>query len=1655
MIIQVKIIITIAVFALSSIALSAQNLSIKEIDSRDYPLLKASFYLAGADAEPVNSIDISDLKIFENGSEQVVLNVSCADSVQSLSLSSVLSVDISGSMKGKGLELAKAGTELWFDLIDTGKSECAFTTFNQYSYVNNDLTRDTEALRQSLDNLPAEGGTNYTSAFLDPYTGALTVAANGRNKKIVVFLTDGIAEIDTQSVIQYARIINAEIHCLTIDTDMPAELKAIALATGGSYKGSINSAAEIKAAYMNILFESSGTEPCLAEWETSGCDLRAEIKLNYLPAGISSNYDYERPDDLLPEIHYPDGNKINFGNIYPLDEKKLSISIEAENSDIYIQRIDESGSIFTVNSYGGPPPPFVLKKGNSRQLEISYTPEDSLFTSGYFDILSDACRGGRFFVTGGSLSGSANDSVLKVVFPNGGEIFSAGTDSLIIWEGVSESDSVQLDYSSNGITWHRITNNAAESNYRWEMPLIPGDDYVVRARYLSGEKNYNKIKEFQAHSDTLYSLNWKKVGNTLVSSGSGDSLILMNSSDFSVVNSVKSFAIQPKNISLSPDGNFAAIAGERDFIGLINLNLGLIMNGLSSNDTELTAVDWCHGDSRLVAGGDSKGKIYIWRYSDTSRLAAYDHLSSSVKTIKWKPTGLKFAAADANGMIILGDFNAPGAVDTLTVDSASINDMEWSPNGNNLALGGRGDTLWLWDSNNGIKLTYFAVNGEIRDIAWDPLGKYVAVIENSNKLKIWNILTEEPYFFYTENEASIQSIDWRFDANYLALGLGNGKIKFISPKDVPYESEVLLQDKSDAAFSIIEPELDLEDFDFGEISAGGRKVLLINDAVVNISRASVTIDSLSINSENGNDFQILNAPESISLNSGDSLPVEIEFRRDSPGDASAQLSVYTKTKLFTSDINGSASESIPFLADKLINFGNVNIGGRSSIIKKLIVNRSTSNLTITEIENTGPDDKHFTCLTQGGFDIAPGDTGELEVEFTPENTGKTSGSLLIKNNPGYPLTVNLFGEGTAPQVSAVKEINIAPIDCDISSADTVISITNSGDGYLAINSAIFNNDYFNVINISADTVLPGDKVDIHVGFRPPEAGYYNSELIINTNQTEDAGNSYLINVSARKDTSSIAISEKILEIREIPEGDSADFEFTVTNTGTMPYNIELPESKGLFNPISTNPEEISPGESSKVIIRFNGATETGTYTYEAVFNDDCGFQQKITLIATAGSNLAEIAANSSIEFDTLLCDSQNSVRTLFIQNSGSTPLYISTINITGADSADFSFIGGAVENIEIEPEESMQFSIRFSAMEEGKKTAGLHILSNAINEPDGLTIVSLSGHKDITDFRFESDFMIFDEIRQSIESRSSIILSNEGSVPIEWSYDGSGDYFVVEDVYPEITKPGGTSVVTVKFNGGMAGNTYEEFIEFEGLCGIRRGFTALADVNGYPHASLSAGNKEAYPGDTVSISLKMNNLEQGVNLVDYSYSTVIMMNANLLIPTANTPEGIIEKGLRIIELDSLELIGSSVIARLEFIAALGDTVYTPIILERTRSDNEEIFISEVDGSFRLLGVCEEGGTRLIEDTGVLALFMNKPNPADDITYFPMNLIESGRTVIKLFDIYGSELETVAAFDAEPGYYEIPLITAKYPNGVYYITLKTPGGVYIRKFLISR
>ena len=71
-------------------------------------------------------------------------------------------IDISGSMKGKNMELAKIAAKTWINTLNLDRSQCAVTTFDDYSYVNQDLTNSYDRLKRAVDNIGVSiGGTNY------------------------------------------------------------------------------------------------------------------------------------------------------------------------------------------------------------------------------------------------------------------------------------------------------------------------------------------------------------------------------------------------------------------------------------------------------------------------------------------------------------------------------------------------------------------------------------------------------------------------------------------------------------------------------------------------------------------------------------------------------------------------------------------------------------------------------------------------------------------------------------------------------------------------------------------------------------------------------------------------------------------------------------------------------------------------------------------------------------------------------------------------------------------------------------------------------------------------------------------------------------------------------------------------------------------------------------------------------------------------------------------------------------------------------------------------------------------------------------------------------------------------------------------------------
>ncbi|MCP4536094.1 MAG: DUF362 domain-containing protein [Chloroflexi bacterium] len=78
----------------------------------------------------------------------------------------------------------------------------------------------------------------------------------------------------------------------------------------------------------------------------------------------------------------------------------------------------------------------------------------------------------------------ANASWLRLQAPNGGQVWTAGTQEQIRWASTGDVGNVRLEYTTDGFTSsHTITGSTANTGaYTWTIPADPSDSVLVRVR---------------------------------------------------------------------------------------------------------------------------------------------------------------------------------------------------------------------------------------------------------------------------------------------------------------------------------------------------------------------------------------------------------------------------------------------------------------------------------------------------------------------------------------------------------------------------------------------------------------------------------------------------------------------------------------------------------------------------------------------------------------------------------------------------------------------------------------------------------------------------------------------------------------------------------------------------------------------------------------------------------------------------------------------------------------------------------------------------------------------------------------------------------------------------------------------------------------------
>ena len=240
----------------------------------------------------------------------------------------------------------------------------------------------------------------------------------------------------------------------------------------------------------------------------------------------------------------------------------------------------------------------------------------------------------------------------------------------------------------------------------------------------------------------------------------------------------------PNRIEFSPDSEYILVAGDDNNVNILNLSeaslivpvptCGWFSNVAWSPDGEQFAISSnCPPDEQLR----------VWDSKSGSQLLTLSGDAGLTYMMAWSPTGDRIATTH-DGL--------PGAMiwDAVTGEKLStfeghnigyyINDVDWSPDGSQLATASWDTDVILWDSNTGEEMLTFTNHVyPVNSIDWSPDGSRIISTSNDGEALIWEAATGQVLLPLMPEEftASISDSKWTQDGQRVILVSADGYVR--------------------------------------------------------------------------------------------------------------------------------------------------------------------------------------------------------------------------------------------------------------------------------------------------------------------------------------------------------------------------------------------------------------------------------------------------------------------------------------------------------------------------------------------------------------------------------------------------------------------------------------------------------------------------------------------------------------------------------------------------------------------------------------------------------------------------------------------------------------------------------------------------------------
>lgn len=984
------------------------------------------------------------------------VRVTCPPPLPPANVSSVLAIDISGSMArgGPNIELARVAARAWIEAL-SDESECAITAFDNQALLAHDMSRDQTSLLGAVEKLVPRGGTSYDAGLLHPQGGAYALAERGQHRKVVVFLTDGQGGGASETFIAEAQQRGITVFCVSLGMPMPDVLRRLADESGGLWFDNVTTIAQARLAYERIHAAATGNGPCTVSWTTTAtCEPMRTFR--FISEGDTVTVQQEVADSLITGVRY-NPPSVDAGEVRGSNVVRQTVFVKAKGGSLTVSAIQLDGpSTMTVRP---PTLPQTLLPGDSLSFDVEVRPGDTVYTLGRVDIVTSPCTVPPYYIASGSPTRPPLRPTIKVLHPNGGERFRIGSNVSLRYSGVPPTADVVLEVSSdNGTTWKRVAEQARNGEYMWKAEGPEGDMYRLRASQTMKDDEQrrttplvtmtgDKVRDAIFSHDGRYVLigGWEQLqrGRTtkygqvrIRDAASGAEIHHLVDAGYHMVlhpdgktvitygeNTVSRFDIasgkrlwnvgwkemnDAKRVALSADGSrILYVAGWGDTTKVLDASNGTVISRIPRAGDDINFADMS-SDGKLVAVCDVDSTVRVYD-ATTAALVRELRLPGIRKFYRaaFRPTGQHLITTGSDGTAVLWDRQSWTKVRDIT-QRQYVNDntyVTFSPDGRSVVLENGKDRTSIFDVDGGserVTIQRAAEPGGAFNATYSPDGRFVTLM-GFYKASIFDASTGV-MIRQVRRAEGVPAFAPAGDRVVTIVNESTAEIFALSPP-------MLQADVSNAPWSLYKPSARLRDLRFSTRLVGQSVDSVIVGAVVNTGLDTVIVEKLTIQGLQAAEFDVRSTVPII-VPPRDSVPVEYSFQPTRQGELAAKVVAFTSAGILDARITGRALNGLITAKG-----GSYDVGTHPSgtIVEthndELVKNATDYPLTIRSFRWVDGDSSVLRAQYRGTEILPPSTSAAFDIVFSPRRVGNYSSRFAFDIKELHdPVYVTIYGQ---------------------------------------------------------------------------------------------------------------------------------------------------------------------------------------------------------------------------------------------------------------------------------------------------------------------------------------------------------------------------------------------------------------------------------------------------------------------------------------------------------------------------------------------------------------------------------------------------------------------------------------------------------------------